>query len=69
MGTTSPDLGAIMSLRNEIVHSRISRTPRTHQEEIYESCQDLVREYLLRLLGYTGKFRLFSGRGMTSKLL
>lgn len=68
-GMTSPDLKAIVSLRDEIIHSGISRTPRSYQEEIYESCQDLVREYLLRLLGYTGRFRLFSGRGMTSKLI
>lgn len=68
-GMTSPDLEPIVSLRNEIIHSGISRTPRSHQEEIYESCQDLVREYLLRLLGYRGRFRLFSGRGMTPKLI
>lgn len=63
----SADLEAIVSLRNEIVHSGISQTSRDHQEEIYEKCQDLVREYLLRLLGYTGDFRLYSGRGMTTK--
>lgn len=63
----SPDLSAIKKLRNEIIHSGISQTPYDYQEEIYDSCQDLIREYLLRLLGYTGPFRLYSGRGMTLK--
>lgn len=67
IGMSSSDLNAIKNLRNEIVHSGISQTSYEHQEEIYESCQNLVREYFLRLLSYTGSFRLFSGHGMTVK--
>jgi len=63
----SPDLSAIVDLRNDIIHSGISQTSREHQQEIYGTCQDLIREYFLRLLGYTGSFRLYSGRGMTLK--
>ena len=63
----SPDLSAIVDLRNDIIHSGISQTSGDHQQDIYDNCQDLVREYLLRLLGYTGNFLLYSGRGMTSK--
>ena len=62
-----PDLGAIKDLRNEIIHSGVSQTPCAHQREVYDACQDLVRGYLLRLLGYTGTFRLYSERGMTTK--
>ena len=67
VGMPSPNLGAIVKLRNEIIHSGVSQTSLAHQEEIYENCQDLIREYFLRLLGYTGTFFLYSGRGMTSK--
>lgn len=67
VGMSSPNLSAIVNLRNEIIHSGISQTSHDHQEEIYDSCQDLVREYFLRLLDYTGDFRLYSGRGMTPK--
>ncbi len=67
VGMSFPNLSAIVTLRNEIIHSGISQTSHDHQEEIYDSCQDHIREYFLRLLGYTGDFRLYSGRGMTLK--
>jgi hypothetical protein len=67
VGMPQSDLSAIVHLRNEIVHSGISQTSYEHQQNIYDKSQDLVREYLLRLLGYTGDFRLYSGRGMTVK--
>lgn len=67
VGMTQPDLTAVVDLRNEIIHAGVSQMPRAQQEEVYEKCQDLVREYLLRLFGYTGIFRLFSVRGMTLK--
>jgi hypothetical protein len=63
----SPDLSAIVDLRNDIIHSGISQTSGDHQQDIYDNCQDLVREYLLRLLDYTGNFRLYSDRGMAPK--
>jgi len=67
VGMSSLDLSAIVDLRNEIIHSGISQTSFEHQFDIYENCQDLIREYLLRLLGYTGEFLLYSGSGMTPK--
>jgi hypothetical protein len=67
VGMGSPDLSAIVTLRNDIVHSAVSLAPYDRQQEIYDECQDLAREYLLRLLGYRGRFRLYSGRGMTTK--
>jgi hypothetical protein len=67
VGMSSPNLSTIVDLRNEIIHSGISQTSYDHQEKIYDGCQDLVREYFLRLLGYTGDFRLYSGRGMTTE--
>ncbi len=64
---SSPNLSAIVKLRNEIIHSGISQISFEHQKEIYDNCQDLIREYFLRLLGYTGDFRLYSSHGMTTK--
>jgi hypothetical protein len=67
VGMAQPDLEKAVRLRNEIVHAGIGRMPRSQQEDVYDQCQDLAREYLLRLLGYTGEFRLYSGRGMKMK--
>ena len=67
VGMAQPNLDTAVRLRNEIVHAGISRMTYSEQEDIYDQCQDLTREYLLRLLGHTGEFRLFSGRGMTTK--
>lgn len=56
------DLTKIIDLRNDIFHSAISERPFEEQREIYEDCQDLVREYLLRLLGYHGGFFTYKSR-------
>ncbi len=66
-GMNSPDLGAVVKLRNEIIHSGVSELPFEEQEEIYGECQDMAREYLLRSWGYSGEFRLYGGRGMSRK--
>jgi hypothetical protein len=67
VGMTQPDLQRVVDLRNEIVHAGVSRMARDEQEDIYEECQDLAREYFLRLFGYRGDFRYDSGRGMRTK--
>ena len=56
----TPSLEEIMKLRNEIIHSGISRMNFSDQAIILDSSQDIIREYLLRLLGFTGRYRLFS---------
>ncbi len=67
VGMRQPDLGPIVDLRNEIVHSGASQTSFEHQNQIYDDCQDIAREYLLRSWSYSGAFRLYAGRGMTTK--
>ncbi|MCC6295264.1 MAG: hypothetical protein IT469_01000 [Pseudomonadales bacterium] len=57
------DLKSIIRLRNELIHSGLSRLPHASQRRIYERAQDLVREYMLRLLGYRGSFLAYSSRG------
>jgi hypothetical protein len=49
------DLSKLYELRNDIIHSAISERTFIEQREIYEDCQDLAREYLLRLLEYHGQ--------------
>ena len=49
-------LKRVVSLRNEIIHSGISRLPYSSLEATYERVHDIVREYLLRLLGYEGSY-------------
>lgn len=66
-GMSSPQLGAVVKLRNEIIHSGVSELSFDEQDEIYGHCQDIAREYLLRSWGYSGGFQLYGGRGMSSK--
>lgn len=47
-------LKQIIALRNEIIHSGLSRKSLAQQWRLYEGVQDLVREYLFRLVGYHG---------------
>lgn len=63
----SPD--EIIVLRNEIIHSGISQMSYDEQYKIYGKCQDIAREYLLRLMGFSGSFFLYSGRGMTKNTI
>jgi hypothetical protein len=67
VGMRQPDLRPIVDLRNEIVHSGASQTTFEHQDQIYDDCQDIAREYLLRSWGYSGDFRLSAVRGMSTK--
>ena len=52
----------IINLRNEIIHSGLSQTSHTQQWRMYEHVQDLVREYLIRLLCYHGEFLTYAER-------
>jgi hypothetical protein len=57
----------IVSLRNEIIHSGLSRKPRERQRRMYERAHDLIREYFIRLLDYHGNFFTYASRGMAIK--
>ncbi len=50
----------IVKMRNEIVHSGISRKPFKARVQMYDRCHDILREYLLRLLGYRGEYMSYS---------
>lgn len=55
-----PRLTRIISLRNEIIHFGLSRKPYKSLKKNYDYCHDIVREYLLRLLGFSGEYLIYS---------
>jgi hypothetical protein len=55
-----PRLRRLISVRNEIVHFGLSRRPFPRLYKYYGRIQDLIREYLLILLGFRGEYLLFS---------
>ncbi|RJX32576.1 MAG: hypothetical protein C4531_06345 [Desulfurivibrio sp.] len=55
-----PSLRRVVGLRNEIIHFGLSRKTYESLFKHYETCQDLIREYLLRLLGYHGRYWIYS---------
>jgi hypothetical protein len=56
-------------LRNEIIHSGIARRTYARQCALYETTHDLIREYLLRLLKYKGRYFRFRNNGMEPAIL
>jgi len=52
-------LRQVVALRNHIVHNGVSSMRQRTQEKIYANAQDLLREYVLRLIGYRGEFHAF----------
>lgn len=55
-----PALRRLVSVRNEIIHFGLSRRPLDRLLDYYDRVHDLVREYLLRLLGFSGSFYAYS---------
>ena len=53
----------IVQLRNEIIHSGLSRKPHSRQWAMYERIHDLVREYIIRLLRYHGGYLTYASQG------
>lgn len=53
-------LRRIIGLRNQIIHSGLPRRPFRSKFKTYCNTHDIIREYLLRLLGYEGQYLAFS---------
>jgi hypothetical protein len=64
-----PRLRRVVQLRNEIIHFGLSRRPLGSLRKHYETCQDIVREYLLRFLGYDGEYLIYNQACRASKVL
>ncbi len=56
----SPDLKNIINLRNEVFHNGLSKKGYEYLTEVYDSAQDVIREYLLKLLAYKGEYLNYS---------
>ena len=63
-------LDAAYSLRNDLIHSGLTALPFSKQRALYEDVHDLIREYLLRLLGYKGRYSpyAFERRGISTEI-
>lgn len=59
VGMTNP-LVSIVKLRNELIHSGVASLSFEEHQTILDDSQDLIREYLLRLLAYRGPFSPYS---------
>lgn len=62
----NPVLNPVVDLRNEILHSGLSARPFAELMRMEGEILRLVREYLLRLLGYTGEFYTGEVAGVTA---
>lgn len=59
VGMSSP-VEPLVRLRNRLLHSGLTSLNPEAQWAIFEECQDLLREYLLRLLAFRGRYMTFS---------
>lgn len=60
-----PELESVINLRNEIIHSGLSHMSHSNQWAMYENIHDLLREYILRLLGFRGTYLVYSSASNT----
>ena len=60
------DLTSAKRLRNQLIHTGLSEQSYNFNRDLYEDVHDLIREYLLRFLGYRGHYSpyAFERRGM-----
>ena len=52
----APGLQPLVDLRNEVLHTGVASLTHAQQKLQYDAATDLIREYLLRLLGFKGNF-------------
>jgi len=52
----APSLKPLVDLRNEVLHTGVASLTHAQQKLQYDAATDLIREYLLRLLGFKGDF-------------
>jgi hypothetical protein len=60
-------LNQVIALRNEIIHSGLSQKSNLQQWRMYERIQDIIREYIIRVLDYKGEFFTYTSQGMLPK--
>ncbi|MBZ0257631.1 hypothetical protein K8I31_16310 [bacterium] len=62
-------LKRIINLRNEIIHSGIVRKSHAWQWKQYDKLHDLLREYILRLIGFNGYYLTYASASRNRKNL
>jgi hypothetical protein len=60
VGMSLQGVHEVGQLRNEILHQGISSLPFAEQWKLYELGQDMAREFILRQIGFRGRFAPFS---------
>jgi hypothetical protein len=55
-----PTLAPLIDLRNALIHTGLPHDESLDLHTLHGLCQDLVREYLLRVLGFVGEYLSFS---------
>jgi hypothetical protein len=64
----APNLQGLVKLRNLVIHTGMAGLNPSQQQQAYDEANDLIREYVLRLLGYTGHFNVSRLGGSTKKI-
>lgn len=59
----------VVVLRNRIIHEGLAGIPYEQLRRHHDRLQDILREYLLRLLGYQGRYLLYSAAARESRVL
>lgn len=59
----TPSLQPLVDLRNEVLHTGMASMTIQQQKAQYDAATDLIREYLLRLLGFKGNFLISPAGG------
>ena len=49
-------LKRIIRLRNDLIHSCVSKRPYNSQLKTFENCHEIIRKYILSLLAYKGSY-------------
>lgn len=65
VGMVLPD--QLMTERNNIVHEGITSRKVQDIHMLYSECKDVISEYILRSLGFSGKYYFYNGRGIEAK--
>ena len=55
------EMSKVVHLRNELIHSGIANLNLDDKLRMYKDCQDILREYFLRVLNYRGEYQRYSG--------
>ena len=56
----SSSLNKIIRFRNELIHSGLIAIPPNERFKLFETLMDIIREYMFRIIDFSGTFRGYS---------